>query len=251
MSFINFSNLTPFITGVVGGILFDMATHGVDQDFVQRLTANRTIKGAQIAIISSSFLSILVAVLFLSIGSLLWAHYQSVSPPQVSNDQLFAYFITNYFPTGIKGLMVAGVLAATMSTLDSTINALSASFYSDIKFNKNQSKSSYQKDTLLITALLMIVAFISSKSDGLLLLGLKITSWTAGSLLSLFFASVLWNKWLKVRLDTASVIGTYALGVTAVYFNTYIWKLAWQWNVYFAFIVGIIFLKIKAKIFDR
>lgn len=251
MNFIDFTNLTPFITGVIGGVLFDMATHGVDQDFVQRLTANKSMKGAQIAIISSSFLSILVALLFLSIGSLLWAHYQIQVPPNVNNDQLFAYFITNHFPDGLKGLMVAGVLAATMSTLDSSINALSASFFSDIRSSSVSEKSSYKMDTLIITLLLMIVAFVASRSDGLLLLGLKITSWTAGSLVALFFASVIWRKWMRVSLDTFSVLGTYALGIGAVYLNTNVFKLPWQWNVYFAFSIGIIFLKVKGKLLDQ
>ncbi len=44
-SFIDFSSPGPFLTGVIGGVLFDMATHGVDQDFAQRLTGNKSMKG--------------------------------------------------------------------------------------------------------------------------------------------------------------------------------------------------------------
>ena len=47
-SFLDFSNPWPFLTGVIGGVLFDMATHGVDQDFAQRLTANKSIKGVRL-----------------------------------------------------------------------------------------------------------------------------------------------------------------------------------------------------------
>lgn len=249
LNFIDFSNMTPFFTGVIGGILFDMATHGVDQDFAQRLTANKSLKSAQRAIVCSSFLSISVALIFLGIGALLWSHYQVQVPPQVSNDQIFAYFITNYFPSGLKGLMVAGTLAATMSTLDSTINALSASFYNDI-IQKNQQnnvkdiKSRYKKDNLIITFLLMLVAFIATKSDGLLILGLKITSWTAGPLTALFFAKLIWQKWIKVSLSFYSVIGSYLLGIIGVYINTYVLGFSWYWNVYFGFVCATIFLKL-------
>ena len=98
-SFLDFSNPSPFIIGVLGGVLFDMATHGVDQDFVQRLTGNKSMKGAQRAIIFSTFLSIAVGFLFLSIGALLWSHYQVVTPPEISNDKLLNILIvsTNAF----------------------------------------------------------------------------------------------------------------------------------------------------------
>jgi SSS family solute:Na+ symporter len=107
---LDFTDPSSFIVGIIGGVLFDMATHGVDQDFAQRLTANHSMKSAQKAILISSFLSIGVGLLFLSIGALLWAHYQVVAPPDLPNDKLFAYFITQIFPSGLKGLMVAGVL---------------------------------------------------------------------------------------------------------------------------------------------
>jgi len=254
-SFLDFSNPWPFLTGVIGGVLFDMATHGVDQDFAQRLTANKSIKGAQTAIIWSSVLSIFVGLLFLSIGALLWSFYQTTAAPDISNDKLFAYFITNYFPSGVRGLMVAGVLAATMSTLDSTINALSACFYSDIAHHTTKDPSKintyYTRDTLVITFMLMVVAFIASSSDGLLLLGLKITSWTAGSLLALFFATVIWPSFTKVKLDTISVIGTYIVGIAGVYLNSNILVWPWQWNVYFGFILGTVFLTLKGRLKDQ
>lgn len=254
-SFLDFSNPAPFFVGVIGGILFDMATHGVDQDFAQRLTGNHSLKSAQKAIVASTFLSIAVGFLFLSIGSLLWAHYQTVAPPDISNDQLFAYFITNYFPTGLKGLMVAGVLAATMSTLDSTINALSASFYSDVIHHESTDKKLiakfYKRDTLVITVLLMLVAFVSSKSDKLLILGLEITSWTAGSLLALFFASVLLKKQMRTNLNFSSVIGAYAFGLAAVYLNRFGLEWVWQWNVYFGFTASMAFLFFKGRLVDR
>lgn len=251
-SFFDFSNPWPFVTGVIGGILFDMATHGVDQDFAQRLTANRSLKSAQKAIVISSFLSIAVGLLFLSIGSLLWVHYQQTTAPSMPNDKLFAYFITQNFPIGLKGLMVAGVLAATMSTLDSTINALSACFYNDIISHRVTSHQSinkfYKIDTFIISFLLMIIAFIASSSDGVLILGLKITSWTAGSLLALFFATVIWPKWIKVQLNSKAVFGAYIFGIAAVYLNNNILKWAWQWNVYFAFFIATIWLMILAKL---
>jgi solute:Na+ symporter, SSS family len=252
LNFFDFSNPYPFIIGVMGGILFDMATHGVDQDFVQRLTANKSLKGAQFAIMASSFLSIFVGVLFLSIGALLWSHYQIHTAPSISNDQLFAHFITQYFPIGIKGLMVAGVLAATMSTLDSTINALSSCLYNDIFHHRETSakkiKLFYFRDTLAITLILMSIAFWASTSDGLLIFGLKITSWTAGSLLALFFGVSVFKL---TKLTTFNVIGVYIVGVLGVSINTYLLQWNWNLNIYFGFSLGLLFLYTKTKIYQR
>lgn len=248
-SIIDFNDPSVFIIGVLGGVLFDMATHGVDQDFVQRLTGNKSMQGAQKAIMLSSFVSISVGLLFLSIGSLLWSYYQSFPHPGVANDQLFAYFITENFPVGLKGLMVAGVLAATMSTLDSTINALSACLYNDIFHHRTKNKTEigalYKRDTFLITLGLMIIAFVASMSDGLLVFGLKITSWTAGSLLAVFFATLVFKM---SRLTVGNVILAYAIGIIGVYLNTFILEWNWNWNVYFGFTLALIALKIKESV---
>ncbi len=246
---LDFTNPTPFLIGVAGGVLFDMATHGVDQDFAQRLTANKSLKGAQFSIIVSSFISVAVGLLFLSIGALLWSYYQTNPAPNLKDDQIFAHFITMYFPIGMKGLMVAGVLAATMSTLDSSINALSACLYNDIfhhRTNKAHSISRlYKIDTLIITSIFMIIAFIASTSDGLLLLGLKITSWTAGSLLGLFFAVLVFKI---SKLTPRNVILAYVFGVFGVYLNSNILEYNWNFNVYFGFILSILSLFIIEKV---
>jgi len=251
-SFFDLSNPLPFIIGIMGGVLFDMSTHGVDQDFAQRLIANRSLRSAQNAIFFSSFISIFVGLLFLGVGALLWSFYQSHPMPlEVENaDQLFSYFIVHYFPVGIKGLMVAGVMAATMSTLDSTINALCATLYNDILPNRNELNIKYYSylDNLCITILLFAVAVIASKNEGLLLLGLKIQSWTGGALLGLFLTKVIFPQSFPYKLSPESVLGAYLFGVLGVYTNTYVLKWDWNLNVYWGCFASLIFIKIYSKL---
>lgn len=257
-SFFKWDNPWPFITGVLGGALFDMSTHGVDQDFVQRLIANKSRKLARRAIIASTFLSIGIGFLFLSIGALLWSFYQHVTPPDIGADQLFAHFITHYFPHGVQGLMVAATLAGTMSTLDSTINALGATYYSDIlnaskKFSevsKEKMKEKFRIQALIITLLLMGVSFIASKYEGMLVLGLEITSWTAGSLLALFMVTVIFNLKYPSKMDAYAVLGAYAFGTLSVAANHFIFQTSWLWNVYFGFFASTIFLYLKGRFVD-
>lgn len=240
-----------FAVGVIGGILFDICTHGVDQDFVQRLMGARSEKTAKFSIFFSSFFSICVGLLFLGIGSLLWGYYQlNELPAGLEADKVFAYFIENFFPTPLKGLMLAGVLAATMSTLDSTINALSSVLWSEIWPNRDihKIKRYMMIDTLIISSLLLIVAVVASESSGILELGLKIASWSGGALAALFFSQLVWNNWTKTRMDGSTVIFAYLANIIGVAFNTYVITGPWQFNVYFGMFFATICLKIVGSI---
>ncbi len=236
LSLFDLSSPYSFFVGIAGGFLFDICTHGTDQDYIQRLIANRSLKSAQRAIFLSSFASIAVGALFLGVGALLWSYYQStpVEPP-VKPDFLFAYFITHYFPVGLKGLMVAGALAATMSTLDSSINALCSCLQNDIFLNRSLEKLKryYQQDTLLITFLMLIVAYASSHSDGLLLLGLKVASWTGGTIFAIFLAKMVFQSTLDFSLNLFTTLFVLFMGILGVYINYVVLESNWSWNVYY------------------
>ena len=245
---VDFSNPVPFVYGLLGGFLFDMATHGVDQDFVQRLTAGRSLKQGQWVIFLSSFLSIAMGLLFLSVGALLFVYHQSHPlPADFNSDLVFSTFIVQHFPVGVQGLMVAGVLAATMSTLDSTINALCATLYNDILPKSSTQNFRNIRNSSIISGALLIVALIASNSDGMLMLGLKIQSWTGGTLLGIFVATVLLSKYIPVRLTTGSVLFAYLFGTLGVASN--IWLLEWDWNfnVYLGFGCSLLALWLWSK----
>ncbi|HXH74721.1 MAG TPA: hypothetical protein VNJ08_07130 [Bacteriovoracaceae bacterium] len=254
-SFFDASNPWPFIFGIMGGFLFDMSTHGVDQDFAQRLTANKALKFGQRAIFFSSFLSISVGLLFLGVGALLWTFYQShpMPPSLTSADYLFPHFIVTYFPVGLKGIMVAGVLAATMSVLDSTINALCATSYNDIFTNRDKKRTEFWGliDSIMFGGAILTIAILASQYDGLLLLGLKAQSWTGGSLLALFISKVILNKYFRYELNPTSVIGAYVCGMSGVFINTQVLTWDWNLNVYWGFTLSIIFLKIYSSFNKR
>lgn len=248
----DFSNPLPFVFGIMGGFLFDMSTHGVDQDFAQRLTANKKLKYGQYAIFFSSFLSISVGLLFLGVGALLWSFYQmNPFPESVPNaDYLFPHFIVKYFPIGFKGVMVAGVIAATMSVLDSTINALCATAYNDIFPNRDKSKMKFYSfvDSVMMGLAILTIAILSSKYDGLLLLGLKAQSWTGGSLLALFVSKVIFRNHFSYQLKPVSVVGAYVCGMTGVWINTQVLMWDWNLNVYWGFTLSLIFLKVYSTL---
>lgn len=110
--------------GVFGGAALTMASHGTDQLIVQRLLTCTDRKASQKALIGSGFVVIVQFLLFLMVGLGLWAFYQG--RPFESSDAIFPTFIVEQLTPGITGLLIAGVFAAAMSSLSSSINSLAS-----------------------------------------------------------------------------------------------------------------------------
>jgi solute:Na+ symporter, SSS family len=116
--------------GIIGGAMLSAASHGTDHLIVQRLLATRSLKAARVALIGSGFVVILQFLLFLLVGVAIWA--AGLAPGGMPADQIFPQFILDHLPTGLAGLVVAGILAAAMSTISSSINALASSMTHDL-----------------------------------------------------------------------------------------------------------------------
>lgn len=110
-----------------------LASHGTDQMTTQRMFTCRGPAEARKAIIWSSASQVLT-VLLLLVGAGLWAYYQhnplnAAQQAVVDNNRnrIFAVFIVDVLPPGVSGLLMAGIFAAAISTLDSVLAALSQS----------------------------------------------------------------------------------------------------------------------------
>ena len=82
---------------------------------------------------------IISTVLFLGAGVAVFAYYQAFPHDAVGAlmaekrfDYVFPHFIRHELPAGLRGLLIAGLLAAAMSSLDSALNALASTAYVDI-----------------------------------------------------------------------------------------------------------------------
>ena len=113
-----------FFAGLFGGAALTMASHGTDQLIVQRLLTCTDLRSAQKALVGSGAVVIVQFVLFLMVGLGLWAFYGGRTFD--STDEIFATFIVEQLPPGLTGLLIAGVFAAAMSSLSSSINSLAS-----------------------------------------------------------------------------------------------------------------------------
>ena len=129
---VNLSFSLPYTLfgGLIGGAMLSAASHGTDHLIVQRLLATRSLSAARVALIGSGLVVILQFLLFLLVGSAIWA--AGLAPEGMPGDQIFPRFILDHLPTGLAGLVVAGILAAAMSTISSSINALASSMTHDL-----------------------------------------------------------------------------------------------------------------------
>jgi Na+/proline symporter len=120
--------------GLVGGALLSAASHGTDHLIVQRLLATRHVTDARRALVGSGILVIAQFAIFLLVGTMLWA--AGADDPGRSGDELFPTFVITQLPPGLAGLVVAGLLAAAMSTVSSSLNSLASAtthdFYASI-----------------------------------------------------------------------------------------------------------------------
>ena len=125
-------------SAVIASTLGNMAAFGTDQDMVQRMLTAETYKKARRSLITAAFMDLPIAAAFVFIGILLYVYYK-FNPAflpvdaggRVSNPDVFGSYILNVMPTGIRGLVLAGVFATAMGSLSAALNALATSATND------------------------------------------------------------------------------------------------------------------------
>jgi Na+/proline symporter len=244
------SGVLSFLYGILAGIAYDAATHGVDQDWVQKLFGTTDIKTAQKALAWSALGSILVSMLFLSLGVIIWAYYTKLGQPVEEPSKLLSNLVVNHFPSPVKGLVVASVLAASMSTLDSSINALSACFWNDI-MNSKKSKLVHmyiKLDNFIITLTIIVTAIIFSLVPSFTKYGTYLAYLATAPLLAIFICRMLLSKWIKLSYSVPVVL----LGISASFLGMALNHLRFGFNPQLTILWGIfttiIFMSIYAKI---
>jgi solute:Na+ symporter, SSS family len=238
----SFTVLYTFWGGVVGGALLSAATHGTEHLFVQRLLAARGLKDAQRALIGSGVFIIAQIGLFLLVGTSLWL--AGADQPGMRSDAIYPTFVITHLPAGLAGLVVAGILAAAMSSHASAVNSLASAsthdFYAPL--TGRQSPEHLLRVgrwlTLVWTAVLVggALAF-RDQNTPVVQLALSIASVTYGSLLGTYLLGGFWRR--ARQADVIVAIVASVLVMTPIVLGAVIpgfpvrWLpgLAWPWYV--------------------
>src|SRR6267378_2227532 len=191
--------------GLIGSTFITMATHGTDQDMVQRMLTAVDIRRSRRSLILSGLADIPIALTFLSIGLLLWVYYQVNPEPNLpKSPEVFCHFILTKMPIGLRGLLIAGIFATAMGSLSTAINALATSFtrdwyepYINPHATGEQSLRTVRWATVGFSILMIIVASATSyfvivlPNVRIIPIVIGIYGYTYGSVLGIFLAGML------------------------------------------------------------
>jgi solute:Na+ symporter, SSS family len=249
-SAIDFTKTYTLLGGLVGGALLSAASHGTDHLIVQRLLATRSLKDARLALVGSGVMVIFQFTLFLLVGIAIWAAGQA--PEGVPGDRLFPAFVVNHLPTGLAGLVVAGILAAAMGTHSSAINSLASSATHDLyaSWTGRQDPIHLLRVGRLLSAVwatgliggALFFHYVAGGNDTpVVVLALSIASVTYGPLLGTYFLAGRWPR-AKGRDVVGAVAITVAIMLLVIFakrlagYGGFEWiapvgRLAWPWYV--------------------
>lgn len=223
--------------GLLGGTFLTMASHGTDQLLVQRLLGCKSRWESQKALMLDASFIVLQFGFFLVLGLCLFAFYGGVPWKELglqTSDEIFPKFIVENLPTGLSGLVVAGVLASAMGTLSSSISSLASSTYLDLFQRTSMSKTLDAKGEVLWSRLFTLfwgvvliggAMLFTDTRNPVVELGLKIASFTYGGLLGTFFLGLLFKR----TNQTDAMIG-FVSGLTAMISVLTFTKIDFTWH---------------------
>jgi len=215
------------LTAILGGAVLSMASHGTDYIIVQRLFATESLRDGRRALVASGVVVILQFALFLFVGTLLFLFYGELP---LKGDAVFPKFIVEQVPSGLSGLIIAGLLAAAMSTVSGSISSISSSTVFDLWASTKRGRLASEEEKLRLSrrvsfgwALLLTGAALVFIGTGqaVVELALSIASFTYGSFLGLFLLAV------RGRTSRRAATAGFLAGVLVMVLVVFGTKLAW------------------------
>jgi SSS family transporter len=195
----------------LGSLFVTMATHGTDQDMVQRMLTAKNKNQSALATILSGIADIPVTFAVLTIGILLYLFYTyfhvdaqvPMAKGVIDSTRIFPHFVVTMMPPGLRGLVIAGVLATTMGSLGTALNSLATSYSRDFHFrwfatpDDEQIRVRIIKRSTFVFSLILIgigllTALVKALNPSLSIIGIILGSfgYTYGSLLGVFMVAL-------------------------------------------------------------
>jgi len=188
---------------VVGNLFSNMMSYSSDQAVIQRYLTTRDEKTAARAIWTNAAMIIPISTMWFLLGTALFAFYKlhpSALDPTLKNDQIFPLFIAQQLPAGVVGLVIAGLFAAAMSTVDSSLNSISTVITTD--FYRRFNPGAADRHCLNLARVLTVLFGVIATGMGL---------WMAANQEAI---KSLWDVYIKfLGLAMGSLTGLFALGI--------------------------------------
>ncbi|MDP0496359.1 MAG: sodium:solute symporter [Verrucomicrobiota bacterium JB024] len=125
---------------LIYGVVAFLTEYSANQNTVQRFAASKSTREARKAMFVCAASSVPIWAFYMFLGTSLYVFFQvfpTLEATEMLNgarkpEQILPYFIIHYLPPGVTGLVIAAAVAAAMSSLDSSINAISAVGVTDL-----------------------------------------------------------------------------------------------------------------------
>ncbi len=214
-----------------------LCVFGTDQELMQRLLTVRTRRSSQKALIGTILAAFPLVTLYLGLGTLLFLFYHqhpSLPPPE-NSDKILSHFVVNVLPAGLKGLVLAAVVLAS---IDSPLSSLSSSFVTDI-YRPLICRDASERHYLWVSRcgivgfgiLLAILALAFSALTGILWLAFKVIAVTGGSTLGIFLLGLLTKRRGNMGNVIAMVASSVVTATLLVLSETKVISLGWSWLI--------------------
>lgn len=207
---------------IVGFFFLNIIPYTSDQSIVQRYLTVKDERQAEKSLWVNAWITMPGTLFFFGLGTVLYVFYNQ-NPSVIASDkvdEILPYFVVQQLPVGLSGLVIAGIFAASQSTLSGSINSISASCFSDIyqRFNKNADA----RTTLKVARLTTVVAGLFGTISAMLIVALdvrfafdlfqEVLGILGGSLAGVFILGIFTN-----RANAQGVIVGLVAGVAAVW----------------------------------
>ncbi len=218
------SDLTTstFWVCLIYGIFINLQNYGIDQNYVQRYHAAKTDRDARFSALFGGYLFIPVSALFFLIGSVLYSYYTAnpgLLPEDIAAkpDYVFPYFIVHGLPIGLRGLLIASIFAAGMSTVSTSVTSAATIILTDY-YKPLARKSSERRDvfvlrlsSVIVGIIGIIVAIAMLSVESIIDAWWKLSSIFSGGMLGLFLLGILPRR----ISHTAALVGC-ILGIIVI-----------------------------------
>ena len=220
-----------FWATLLGGSFMWIRYFCFDQVQVQRLLTAKSLRQTKNSFVVSALVMNLVYYFMLFVGVILFLFYGGKE--FATSNEIMITFVTQELPVGIIGLIIAGIFAAAMSSIDSLLNSMATVFTKDIYeyyLKKGQGQASLRISKQITVAmgviitLFTLVGFSGSVKSILDLVGNYI-SYFAGSAAGAFLLALLTTR----AHDRAVAVG-FVVGLLGNYGISKAFSLSWLWN---------------------
>jgi solute:Na+ symporter, SSS family len=222
----NFTRANSVFTALAFGLFMYLPGYAVSQNMIQRYVSAGTLARGRGVILLNAVINTVLGFFFLLLGAALFAFYAQQGGPGLpqagaeltSQDQILPYFVANQLPgIGLVGLILAGLFAAAMSSVDSGINGMTSVIVYDWMFGRELPVRTSRAVTVVLGVVVIGAALLVPKlGTNVIDIIMTIAGTMLGILLAVYLLGILLPhaNWPGVRIGLAAGVVSLAWAIT-------------------------------------